>query len=192
MIMSFTTSTYVLLYMTTYAKTELGIGESASFGASVANGLTGVFFALLGGLLADRFGRKPVMITARVLFLLAVYPSFTLIIANHDAATLIAATGIMSAFSSTSVGIALVALTESMRKDVRSTGLAILYAVVVAIFGGMAQPMVAWIMKLTGDPMAPAWYLMAAAAIGIAAMALLKETKPEPLDDEDIAVASLA
>ena len=104
----------------------------------------------------------------------------------------IAATGIMSAFSATSVGIALVALTESMRKDVRSTGLAILYAVVVAIFGGMAQPMVAWIMKLTGDPMAPAWYLMAAAAIGIAAMALLKETKPEPLDDEDIAVASLA
>ena len=31
--------------------------------------------------------------------------------------------------------------------------------------------------------MAPAWYMMAAAAVGIVAMSLLKETKPEPITD---------
>ena len=76
MIMSFTTSTYVLLYMTTYASETLHMTPSDSFGASVANGFTGVVFALLGGALSDRFGRKPVMITARVLFLFAIYLAF--------------------------------------------------------------------------------------------------------------------
>ncbi len=178
MIMSFTTSTYVLLYMTTYASETLHMTPSDSFGASVANGFTGVVFALLGGALSDRFGRKPVMITARVLFLFAIYPAFALMISNHDALTLILATGVLSALSSTSVGVALVCLTESLRKDVRSTGLAIVYAVGVAVFGGIAQPYVTWLIKATGSPMAPAWYMMAAAVVGIVAMSLMKETVP--------------
>lgn len=183
MIMSFTTSTYVLLYMTTYASQTLHMTASDSFGASVSNGACGLAFALLGGVLSDRFGRKPVMITARSLFLLAIYPAFTLMVRNHDALTLIAATGVLSALSSTSVGVALVALTESLRKDVRSTGLAIVYAIGVAVFGGIVQPYVTWLIKATGSPMAPAWYMMAAAGVGITAMALMKETRPTAIDD---------
>ena len=189
MIMSFTTSTYVLLYMTTFASETLHMTQADSFGASVANGVCGVTFALLGGALSDRFGRKPVMISARVLFLLAIFPAFTLMVNNHDAVTLIAATGLLSALSSTSVGVALVCLTESLRKDVRSTGLAIVYAVGVAVFGGIAQPYVTWLIKATGSPLAPAWYMMAAACVGIVAMSLMKETAPgktlpEPLGIE--------
>jgi MHS family citrate/tricarballylate:H+ symporter-like MFS transporter len=183
MIMSFTTSTYVLLYMTTYASQTLHMSPTDSFGASVANGISGIIFALAGGYLADRHGRKPVMITARVLLLLATYPVFVMIVRNHDALTLIAGTGLISALSSTSVGVALVALTESLRKDVRSSGLAIVYAIGVTVFGGLAQPLITVVIKATGDPMAPAWYLMAAAAVGIVAMSFLKETKPEPLND---------
>jgi MHS family citrate/tricarballylate:H+ symporter-like MFS transporter len=183
MIMSFTTSTYVLLYMTTYAQQTLHMSPTASFGASVANGVSGVIFALLGGWLADRYGRKPVMISARTLFMLATLPAFMLMVRNHDALTLIAATGVLSAFSSTSVGIAIVALTESLRKDVRSTGLAVVYAFAVTVFGGVAQPLVTWVMKATGDPLAPAWYMMGAAAVGIIAMSFLKETRPTALGD---------
>ena len=183
MIMSFTTSTYVLLYMTTFASQTLHMSPTDSFGASVANGACGLVFALLGGALSDRFGRKPVMISARTLFLLAIFPAFTLIIRNHDAVTLIVATGVLSALSSTSVGVALVSLTESLRKDVRSTGMAIVYAIGVAVFGGIVQPVVTYVIKATGSPMAPAWYLMGAAAIGIAAMALMRETTPARITD---------
>ena len=178
MIMSFTTSTYVLLYMTTYASQTLHMSPFDSFSASVANGFSSVVFALLGGFLADRWGRKPVMITARTLFMLATFPAFVLIIRNRDAATLIAATGILAAFSSASVGVALVALTESLRKDVRSAGLAIVYAIGVTVFGGLAQPLITWVMKTTGDPMAPAYYMIGAAGIGIIAMCFIKETRP--------------
>ncbi len=183
MIMSFTTSTYVLLYMTTYASETLHMTPGDSFGASVANGVGGVVFALLGGVLSDRLGRKPVMITARVLFLLAIYPAFTLMVGQRDTLTLIAATGLLSALSSTSVGVALVCLTESLRKDVRSTGLAIVYAIGVAVFGGVAQPYVTWLIKATGSPLAPAWYMMGAAVVGIVAMALMKETAPTKISE---------
>ena len=181
MIISFTTSTYVLLYMTTYATQTLHMSPIASFGASVANGASGVVFALAGGALSDRFGRKPVMIIARTLFLLAIFPAFTLIISNHDALTLFLATGLISALSSASIGVALVSLTESLRKDIRSTGLAVVYAIGVAVFGGVAQPYVTWLIKATGSPMAPAWYMMAAAGVGILAMSLMKETRPGPI-----------
>jgi MFS family permease len=178
MIMSFTTSTYVLLYMTTFASQTLHMSPAAAFGGSVANGVTGFAFALIGGALSDRFGRKPVMITARCLFLLATFPAFVLIIGYHNAPSLILGVGLLSALSSTSVGVALVALTESLRKGVRSAGLAVIYAVGVSVFGGVAQPSVALLIKATGDPMAPAWYLMAAAAVGIFAMSLMKESRP--------------
>ena len=183
MIMSFTTSTYVLLYMTTYATRTLHMSAFDSFGAAVANGFSSVVFALLGGWLADRFGRKRVMITARTLFMLATVPAFMLIIRNRDAVTLITATGVLAAFSSASVGVALVALTESLRKDVRSAGLAIVYAIGVTVFGGLAQPLITWVMKATGDPMAPAWYMLVAAAVGITAMIFLKETRPARIED---------
>ncbi len=123
------------------------------------------------------------MITARMLLLAATFPVFLMIVRRHDFASLVAGTGILSALSSTSVGVALVALTESLRKDVRSTGLAVVYAVAVTVFGGVAQPFITWVIKTTGSPMAPAWYLMAAAAVGIAAMALLKETQPVRIDE---------
>ncbi len=179
MIMSFTTSTYTLLYMTTYATQTLHMSARDSFGPSVANGFSGIVFALLGGWLADRFGRRPVMITARTLFMLAIIPAFLLMVRNHDVLTVTLATGLLSALSSTSVGVALVALTESFHKTMRSTALAVIYALAVTVFGGLAQPLITQIIKSTNSPMAPAWYMMAAAIIGISAMAFLKETHPQ-------------
>ena len=190
MIISFTTSTYVLLYMTTYASQTLHMGPGASFGATVANGVCGLVFTLLGGHLSDRLGRKPVMITARSLFLVATLPAFFLMNRHPTAVTVIAATAVMSALSSTSVGAALVALTESIRKENRSMAMAVLYAVAVTLFGGIAQPGVSALVKATGNPMAPAWYLMAAALMGVIAMILLPETRPVP--DEVEAVVELA
>jgi MFS family permease len=192
MIMSFTTSTYVLLYMTTYASQTLHMGPAASFGATVANGICGLVFTLLGGHLSDRLGRKPVMITARSLFLVATLPAFLLMTRHPTALTLISATALMSALSSMSVGAALVALTESIRKESRSMAMAVLYAVAVTLFGGIAQPGVAALVKATGDPMAPAWYLMAAALAGVIAMSLLPETRPPGVIEDAEPVAELA
>ena len=180
-IMCFTTSTYVRLNMTNYAKNALHMSAGAAYGANVVNGAAGIVFTLLGGWLSDRFGRKPAMIIPLAAFLLAVYPAFWLIVRNHDAATLWIATGVISAFSSMSTGAALIWLGEAMRKEIRGIGVGAVYAITVATFGGTTQALITWLIHTTGNPLSPAFYLMLTTLIGLGAMFAMTETAPGQL-----------
>ena len=177
-ILCFTTSTYVRLYMTTYATTTLHMQAAAAYGASVVNGAAGVVFTLLGGWLSDKYGRKPLMIIPLVAYLIVIYPAFWLMVRNHDAITLWTATGLISALGSMSTGAALIVLAEGLRKGLRSTGMGTVYAVAVALFGGITQPLIAYVIHVTGNAMAPAFYLMATTVVGITAMVMVRETAP--------------
>lgn len=74
-----TIATYVMNNLTTWSNTTLGMSTSASFGATVSQGLTGMIFSFVGGALSDRLGRRAMMLWPRVLLLLAVYPCFWMI-----------------------------------------------------------------------------------------------------------------
>jgi len=71
-----------------------------------------------------------------------------------------------------------VALVESLPKNIRGGAFATIYAVAIAIFGGTAQLVVAWLTEVTGNALAPAWYLLFATAAGLCAMILMRETAP--------------
>jgi hypothetical protein len=71
---------------------------------------------------------------------------------------------------------ALVALTESLRKEVRGVGVAVIYATAVSVFGGTTQFVVAWLDHATGNPLAIAWYLMAATVVALVASVFMVET----------------
>jgi MFS transporter, MHS family, proline/betaine transporter len=58
---------------------------------------------------------------------------------------------------------------------VRSTALAISYNIAVMLFGGFAQFFVTWLIEATGTPIAPAYYLMFGAAVGLLAALFLRE-----------------
>jgi MHS family citrate/tricarballylate:H+ symporter-like MFS transporter len=177
-ILCFTTSTYVRLYMTTYATTTLHIAAGAAFMASVVNGAAGVVFTLLGGWLSDLYGRKRVMIIPLIVYFLVILPTFWLMVKNHDAPTLLIGTGVISALGSLSTGAALIVLAEGLHKGLRSTGMGVVYAVSVALFGGATQPLIAWLIHTTHQPLAPAYYLLITTAIGIGAMLAVRETHP--------------
>jgi hypothetical protein len=38
---------------------------------------------------------------------------------------------------------------------------------------------VTWLIHVTGNALAPAWYMLLATAIGLAAMAMMRETAPD-------------
>jgi MFS family permease len=173
-----TISTYVFSYMTTFAITTLHMPAGISLGATVANGAFGLASTLAGGLLCDRFGRRALMIWPRVAFLLATYPAFWLMVRNHDAVTLLAATAVLSTLGSLTTAAALVAITESLRKELRGATMGAIYATAVAVFGGTTQLVIHGLIHVTGDPLSPAWYMMASIVLGLIASVMMKETAP--------------
>jgi hypothetical protein len=69
-------------------------------------------------------------------------------------------------------------MTESLPAAIRSSGVAVIYAVSIATFGGSTQYVVTWLIRKTGSPMAPAWYWMAALVVGVSAMIATQESAP--------------
>jgi MFS transporter, MHS family, citrate/tricarballylate:H+ symporter len=174
-----TISTYVTQYMTTYAENTLHVATDLAFVTSVvANGL-GIAGALLGGWLADRAGRWPVMVWPQLATLLLTYPIFLWIVETKSAMSLLGGFGFLSLIGSIPYSGFYVALTESLPQNIRGGALATVYAVAIATFGGTAQLVVTWLLHVTGNALAPAWYMLFAGAVGLAAMAMMRETLPQ-------------
>ncbi len=64
-------------------------------------------------------------------------------------------------------GPAPAAMAELYPPAMRSTGLSIAYNLAVTIFGGFAPFITTWLIVQTGSSLAPAWYVMLAAAISL-------------------------
>ncbi len=180
LVASSTVSTYVFAYLTTYAIKTLHIPTIAALGATAVSGTCGLVGGLAGGVLADRLGRRTMMIWPRLVFLLATWPVFWVIVDRHDAPSLLIGTAILTFSSALSTSAVFVGLAESLRKEVRVVGLGTVYALAVAVFGGTTQPIIATLVHVTGDPLSVAWYTVAATLIGLIASLTMQETLPRP------------
>ncbi|HTI01034.1 MAG TPA: MFS transporter [Acidisoma sp.] len=180
-IMTSTISTYVGLYMTTYGETALHLKVPSAITAPLIGGITTIVFALAGGWLADRYGRKIVMLLPRILLILAIYPAFLFLIGHPSIVTLLVTTGLMSVLGSLSSAAAIVAIPEMLPASVRASGLSTAYAFAVTVFGGTTQFVLAWLIGVSGDPLSPAWYMIGSGILGVIAMALMPETRGRPL-----------
>src|ERR1700742_1172990 len=173
-----TIATYVTQYMTTYAENTLHVATDLAFATSVVSNGLGIAGALYGGWLADRVGRWPVMVWPQLVTLLLTYPIFLWIVDTKSAMSLLGGFGLLSLIGSIPFSGFYVALTEGLPQNIRGGTLATIYAVAIATFGGTAQLVVTWLLHVSGNPLAPAWYLLLAASVALAAMALLRETAP--------------
>ena len=170
--------TYVTQYMTTYAQHTLQVATDLAFATTVVSNGAGILGALLGGWLADRFGRWPVMVWPQVAALLLTYPVFLWIVDTRSAMALLGGFGFLALVGSIPYSAFYAALAEGLPKKIRGTVFATIYAVAIASFGGTAQLIVTWLIHVTGNALAPAWYMLAATAIGLGAMVMMRETAP--------------
>ncbi len=171
-----TVSTYVFIFMTTYAQVTLHMDVSVAFWITVVNGAAGFFASLVGGALSDHLGRRALLIWPRLAFLLATLPVFWIVTHSPGEALLLAVLGGLNVLANLAGVPALVALTESLRKEIRSVAVATVYALAVAVFGGTTQFVVAWLDHVTNNPLAIAWYLMAATLVALIASVFMVET----------------
>ena len=179
-----TVSNAVGTNMPVYARSTLGLTETVSTAVPIALGLASVIFPLLGGWLADRTGRRPVMVWPRALIALLAVPAFLWLARNPSAGAVYAVTFLMSALSSINAAAIIVAIPESLPRSVRSTGLSIVYALAVSIFGGSTNYLVNKLVAVSGDRLMPAYYLAAFSVLGTVAALALPETRGRRLDGE--------
>jgi len=173
-----TIGNYTVNYLTTYALTTLELSATVAFSLTIVSGLTFLVFDVLGGFLTDRVGRKPVMVIPGTLLVVAIVPCFWLIGHSDSVWVLYGAEVIMVMLLALAYVPVLVTLTESLPKSIRSGAVATVYAVAIAAFGGSTQVTIAWLIEITADPLMPAYYWTGAAAIGLVAMTMIKESAP--------------
>jgi MHS family citrate/tricarballylate:H+ symporter-like MFS transporter len=173
-----TIATYVTQYMTTYAQNTLHVDPTLAFATSLVSNGVAIVGALLGGWLADRFGRKPVMVWPQLVTLLLTYPTFLWIVRSPDAYSLLGGFGLLSLIASLPFSAFYAAFIEALPQRIRGGVFATIYAVAIATFGGTAQLVVSWLIHVSGNPLAPAWYLLLAGVVGLIAMSLMRETAP--------------
>ena len=156
----------VLIYMPTYAKTQLKIPLGDAFMAQVAGLLCLTAAIPFFGALSDRIGRKPVLMFALFCYFVLPYPLLAWLQAEPTLTRLTLMQIVLCTAVAISFGPVSTALAEQFPVHMRSTGLALAYNFAVMLFGGFAQLIVTWLIRETGTPLAPAFYVMFGAVAG--------------------------
>ncbi|MEU6478681.1 glycine betaine/L-proline transporter ProP [Streptomyces sp. NPDC047017] len=181
---------YMLLsYMPTYLSDEMGYSETHGLLILIVTMVVLMLLINQVGRLSDRIGRKPVLMTGMVGFLVLSIPAFLLV----QQGSLVAVSGGMLM-----LGLSLVCLLGTMSAalpalfptQVRYGSLSIGYNLAASLFGGTTPLVITALISATGSDLMPAYYAMAAALVGVVAVACMKETARRPLAGSPPSVAT--
>lgn len=172
----------VMAYMPTYISKVLKF--PLSVGLSLNTFLIVIFMVAIPftGILADKIGRKPVIIYSTLGFVILSYPLFYLLSTTHSTAIMFMVLVVLAILEALICGGATVYMTEIFPTNIRCSAIAIGYNIAVACFGGTAPFISTWLISTTGSNLAPTYYLIAGSIISLFVMILLaKETYNKPL-----------
>jgi len=131
------------------------------------------------GLLADRFGRKPLLLLATVLGFIGALPLFWLL--NHPSAWL-AQLGQLGLVLTVGLygGTQPALLVEAAPLRVRCTAVSLGYNISFGVIGGLTPLVASWLVARTGDEIAPGLLMVVAAAVTFLTILRFPETYRAP------------
>ena len=173
---------YVLfVYMPTFAVRQLKLPFSqALIATTLASAVLFVCSPVIAAI-SDRYGRKPLLVVGASAFALLTYPAFVVITAHPSLAKLTAVQSGFALAMATYAGPAISVFAELFPTRSRSTAVSLVYSIAVVLVGGFAPLIVTWLIAVTGNPTAPAFYVIGAAAVSGAALLALRDRFREPL-----------
>ena len=130
---------------------------------------------VLMGWLADRHGRRPVMLAAAALGLVGALPFFWLMHQADTALVLLGQLGFVLAVGGF-IGGQPALMVEAVPSEIRCTAIALGYNVTLGVVGGFSPLVATWLVHRTGNDFSPAFMIMAAAAVSMAAVLRFRET----------------
>jgi MHS family alpha-ketoglutarate permease-like MFS transporter len=171
---------------TTYAQKFLvNTGGWSKTDASRISALTLLIFMLiqpLVGFISDKVGRKPVLIAFGIAGTLGTVPLMTALAATRDATVAFALLLLALIAVSGYTAINAVVKAELFPTEIRALGVALPYAVTVAIFGGTAEYIALWA-KNAGHEAWYFWYVTACVAASLLVYSTMPETQHAMADD---------
>jgi MFS family permease len=172
-----TISNYTLAYLTTYAQDTLHMALRSAFGATVVLGLASASSDLATGWLVDRYGPKRVLVGPWIVLILLAVPTFYLLNVLRSPSALFGATAVLTVLHIFGSSAAILLFIQALPARVRAGSLSLVYALAIAIFGGSTQLMEKLLIRWTGNPVAPGWYMVCAVAAGLVGTLLIREPK---------------
>ena len=183
LVVTATVSIYITFtYLVTYSTQILKLPMKDTFMVQMAGAALMVLMTPFMGAWSDRIGRRPLVIGSLIGYLLVLYPLYYWLSDAPSIGRLLTVQIVVCFFVSAFFGVFSTVMAELFPARVRSVGLSLAYNVAVMIFGGFAQFIVTWLIKTTGSPMAPAYYVMFGVALGLVASFFMRERAHENLD----------
>lgn len=166
---------YTLLsYMPTYLQRRLGLSANDALIVPIIGMLFMMVLLPLAGALSDRVGRKPLWWGSLVGLFVLVVPLYMLMATGFVGAVVgFAILGVLYVPQLATISATFPAMFPT---HVRFAGFALAYNVSTSIFGGTAPALNSALIRLAGDELMPAYYMMGACVVGAVALLFLKES----------------
>jgi MFS transporter, MHS family, proline/betaine transporter len=136
----------------------------------------------LGGWLSDRVGRRRLMLVLTVTTMSLIYPALRLMLYGMPWQFMLGQF-LLAVPLGMALGLQGAMVVEIFPLRTRVTSMSFAYSVTLALAGGTAPLVSAWLIERFGAPLAPAYYVMLHGAIGLALLRPMPETNTATLSD---------
>jgi MFS family permease len=179
MLVAMTTVSFYLItaYTPTFGQSELHLTSLASLIVTLCVGLSNFIWLPVMGSASDKFGRKPLLILFTVLALLTAYPAMLWLTAAPSFGRLLLVLLWLSFIYASYNGAMVVALTEIMPVDVRTTGFSLAYSLATALLGGFTPALCTYLIHITGNRAMPGLWMSFAAMLGLIAAFMIPRSE---------------
>jgi MFS family permease len=162
-------------YLQTFASKTLHLPIHGAFVVQTVSALMMLGLVPLSGLLSDRINRKTILVLSLLGYVVAIYPLYAWLTAAPSMARLWVVELTVCFFMAVFIGTYCTVFALLFPTRSRSTSLSLVNNLTVLVVGGFAQFIVTWLIKITGSPMAPAYYMLVGVALGFIATLFLKK-----------------
>jgi MHS family citrate/tricarballylate:H+ symporter-like MFS transporter len=169
-----TVSFYLItIYTPTFGRSVLHLSTTDSLVVTLCVGVSNFLWLPVMGALSDRVGRRPLLLLFTALTILTAYPALAWLTGAPSFGRMLAVELWLSFLYASYNGAMVVALTEVMPVEVRTSGFSLAYSLATAIFGGFTPAIATALIEATGNKAAPGWWMTFAAVCGLVATLML-------------------
>ena len=183
-IVAMTNAAYYLTfsYAAERRKSMTGEGGEAFLLANTLSLVVVLMSKPLGGWLSDRIGRRKLMMALTVVMMGLIYVALRMMLYGTPQGFTIGQV-LLAVPIGMALGLQGAMVVEIFPLRTRVTSMSFAYSITLALAGGSAPLVSAWLIETLGHPLAPAYYIMLYGVIGLALMWPMQETNARSLDE---------